>query len=339
MCSNIDKLERVQEKEFQSDEIKNLAAESLEILAPIADLLGMWRLRWKLEDYSFKILYPNEYNKISRRFNIDEKKNRDKYIQKTIHIVQKAAEEKNINCTISGRFKHYYSIYQKMKFKKKSFNEILDVFALRVIVDSVDDCYRMLGIIHRLWAPKHRRIKDYIGAPKNNNYRTLHTTVFGVNGKLTEFQIRTKEMDQEAKFGIAAHYSYKNKVSKNPDWIKELLLKQQQYTDEEFLNNFSSDLLTKRIFVYSPKGDVISLPEESTPIDFAYQIHTELGNKCSGAIVNDLPVALNHKLVTNDIVEIITDRQQIGPSSDWLNFVKTKTAKKQINDYFEKLPN
>ena len=332
MCSNIDRLTTL---ELGSPEkIHNIARESMDILAPIADLLGIWELRWPLEDLSFKILQPEEYQKIAEQFRVDEKKNREKYIKKTKNLLAKAAAEAKIPCRIDGRFKHFYSIYQKMKIKNKVFSDIGDVFALRVVVNSVDECYRMLGIIHRLWKPKQKRIKDYIASPKSNNYQSLHTTVFGLNGRATEFQIRTKTMDEEANYGIAAHWFYKNTKKKAPDWIQELLLKQQTLkNDEEFFSNFSSEILSNRIYVYTPKGDVISLPAGATPVDFAYHIHTELGNKCFGAIVNDQPVNLNHALSTNDVVQILLDRQKIGPDLEWLNFVKTPLARSQIENY------
>lgn len=337
MCSNIDRLKNPRPE--REEKTKNIALESREILAPLADLLGIWQLRWQLEDLSFKILEPDEYDKIARRFDVDEKKNREKYIQKTKNILLKKTKEAGISCHVDGRFKHFYSIYSKMKDKKKNFEEIGDVFALRVVVDSIDNCYRTFGIIHGLWKPKQRRVKDYIADPKSNKYQSLHTTVFGVNGRPTEFQIRTEQMDEEANYGISAHWYYKNPRKKVPSWMSDLLAKQQQYNDDqEFLNKFTSDLLATRIYVYTPKGDVLSLPSGSTPIDFAYHIHTEVGHKCKEALVNDLRVPLDYELRTNDIVNIITDRQQIGPKRDWLNFVKTNAAKKHIEDYLNRQP-
>ncbi|NQT49793.1 bifunctional (p)ppGpp synthetase/guanosine-3',5'-bis(diphosphate) 3'-pyrophosphohydrolase [Candidatus Kuenenbacteria bacterium] len=337
MCSNIDRMKSPTNE--TPEKLKDIALESREIMAPLTDILGIWQLRWKLEDYSFKILDPEAYGKISRRFDIDERKNREKYIQKTKNILLNAAKEAGIKCQIEGRFKHFYSIHQKMEIKKKSFDEICDVFALRVIVNNIDDCYRLLGIIHRIWRPKQRRMKDYIAAPKSNHYRSLHTTVFGLNGRSTEFQIRTKQMNEEANYGIAAHWYYKNPRKKTPPWIQELLLKQQQYKeDHEFLSKFSSEILQNRIYTYTPKGDVISLPSGSTPIDFAYHIHTEIGSKCSGAVVNDITVGLDYVLSTNDVIKIIIDRTQSGPKSSWLNFVKTNAAKKHIENYFNKQP-
>jgi GTP pyrophosphokinase len=337
MCSNIDRLTT---RELTTPEkLHDIARESMDILAPIADLLGIWELRWPLEDLSFKILQPEEYAKISERFRVDEKKNREKYIKKTKNILSKAAAEAKISCRIDGRFKHFYSIYQKMKIKNKFFSDIGDVFALRVVVNSVDECYRMLGIIHHLWKPKQKRIKDYIATPKSNNYQSLHTTVFGLNGRPTEFQIRTKEMDDEASYGIAAHWFYKNTQKKAPDWIQELLLKQQNLQDdEEFFSTFSSEILNNRIYTYTPKGDVISLPAGATAVDFAYHIHSELGNKCTGAIVNDIPAPLDRALSTNDVVQILTNREQLGPNSEWLDFVKTSLAKKQIENAKKSTP-
>ncbi|MBU1132135.1 HD domain-containing protein [Patescibacteria group bacterium] len=336
ICSNIDSL---QTSSGTSDKIKSLARESLEVLGPISDLMGIWSLRWPIEDLSFKILYPEEFEKIELRFNSDERKNREKYIQKTKNILLKLAKSADIQCDIGGRFKHYYSIHQKMKRKGKIFYEIGDIFALRIIVNSVDDCYRILGVIHQQWRPKQKRIKDYIASPKNNNYRSLHTTVYGLNGRPTEFQIRTPEMDEEANFGIAAHWYYKNTKRKKPFWINDLLQRQQQCKDdEEFLKTFSAEILQDRIYVYTPKGDVISLPAGSTPVDFAYRIHSEVGNKCAEAFVNDMPVQLNHELATYDTVRIITDRKQAGPKYEWLNFVKSNAARKHIELFFNQRP-
>lgn len=339
MCSNLDRMKHFGELAINEEKLKNIARESRELLAPIADLLGIWQLRWQLEDAAFEILEPEAYRSIAHRFNVDERKNRDKYILKTINIAMKALADANIKCQITGRFKHFYSIHCKMLDKKKGFDEIGDIFALRIITDNADDCYRALGIIHRLWRPKHRRIKDYIAAPKSNNYRSLHTTVFGLNGRATEFQIRTREMDEMANFGVAAHWYYKNARKKVPAWIQELLVKQQQYkNDDEFLSKFKSDILNDRIYVYTPKGDVVSLPAGATPIDLAYHIHTEIGNKCVGAKINELAVALNTPLATNDMVEIIVDRAGSGPKREWLSFVKTDAAKKHIENHFNRLP-
>ncbi|MBI5254387.1 bifunctional (p)ppGpp synthetase/guanosine-3',5'-bis(diphosphate) 3'-pyrophosphohydrolase [Candidatus Falkowbacteria bacterium] len=312
------------------------AKEALDVFAHIADLLGIWRLRWQLEDYAFKYLMPQEYAKIEKHFNVDERKNREKYIYKTAQIVQKACRALGITAEINGRFKHFYSIHLKMKNKNKPFDEICDVFALRIIVNNVDECYRVLGIIHGIWKPKNRRFKDYISTPKENGYRALHTVVFGLNSRMTEFQIRTREMDEEAKYGIASHWYYKNQPEKTPLWIRELIDQQQYYaTPEEFLENVSTKLLIKKIYTYTPKGDIIDLPEGATPVDFAYAVHTELGNKMSSAKLNGVPVPLNMKINTGDVIEIVIDEKQIGPKPEWLNFAKTPFARKQIEKFIE----
>jgi guanosine-3',5'-bis(diphosphate) 3'-pyrophosphohydrolase len=335
ICSNMD---LVKTGTFckTADDTRRLAKESLELLSPIADLLGVWSLRWPMEDHAFKILHPEEYEQIHERFNSEERADRDKFIHKMKSIVKKAAKDTGIPCQIQGRFKNYYSIYQKMQRKNRFFHEIGDVFALRIIVETEEDCYRLLGIIHKIWRPKHRRIKDYIAAPKNNNYRSLHTTVYGLNGRPTEFQIRTHEMDEEAEFGVAAHYYYKNSKTRVPHWIKDLISKQATMADEDFYKDFSKQVLLDHIYVYSPKGDIISLPQGSTPVDFAYQVHTEIGNHCVGALVNDLPFQLDQELSTNDVVHIITDPNQTAPKREWLLFVKTEVAKKSIESFFAK---
>jgi GTP diphosphokinase / guanosine-3',5'-bis(diphosphate) 3'-diphosphatase len=337
MCSNLDRTISQKVKSNSEQELKEIATESLEILAPIADMFGIWRMRWQLEDYSFKILKPTEYEKIGKRFNVDERKNRERFIQKTKNLIEKRAYEAGIKCSISGRFKHFYSIYQKMNYKNRSFNEIMDVFALRILVDKPEDCYLMLGLIHGLWKPKHRRIKDYIASPKSNNYQSLHTTVFGIGGKLTEFQVRTSNMDNKAKFGVASHWSYKNKHNKNPEWIQEILIKHKELaSDEEFYSSFSTEFLSSKIFTYTPKGDIVALNKQSTPVDFAYHIHSQVGHKCKSALVNEIPVPLDYELSNSDIVKIVTDRNQSGPDPKWLKFVKTTGAKKQINDYINR---
>lgn len=329
ICSLIDLLKNAHE--INPHLHQKIALEAMNIYAPIADILGSWRLKWQLEDYSFKILQPNEYAKIAKHFNIDEKKNREKYIEKTKKIVMEQAKKANIVCSIDGRFKHFYSIYNKMQNKKKKFNEIYDVFALRVIVPTIDDCYRMLGIIHSLWKPKPRRVKDYIACPKTNNYRSLHTTVFGLNGRMTEFQIRTKEMDDEAKYGVAAHWYYKNQKVSTPAWIKFLIKKKKENpSKEEFFQKLNQEILNEKIFVYTPKEEVIILPKGSTPLDFAYAIHSEIGNHYVGAQVNGNQVEIDYQLKNEDTVTINTDNKQIMVKEDWLKFIKTDTARRQI---------
>jgi len=319
-----------------------IARETLEIYAPIAGLLGIWRLKWQLEDLCFKYLYPEEFKKIEYKYEVEKKVEQNQYIKTIKNILEKKLKNEKIDLKIEGRFKHLYSIFQKMQSKDRKFNEIYDVFALRVIVTSVSDCYKILGIIHSLWKPKIKRFKDYISVPKPNGYRSLHTTVFGPEGKATEFQIRTEEMHEEALYGIAAHWHYKTasdkeKNTKNPDWIKEILNIQRETEDtNEFIKKIKFDIFKDYIFVFSPAGDVFELPEKSTPIDFAYIVHTDIGNKTVGALVNDKITTLDHALKNGDLVEIIIEKNRKGPNKDWLKFVKTNRAKNKIRQYAKK---
>jgi GTP pyrophosphokinase len=313
-----------------------IARETMEIYAPIAGLLGIWRLKWQMEDICFKYLYPEEYKKLEYKYEIEKKMERNQYIQKVKNILGNKLKETGINCKIEGRFKHLYSIYKKMQIKDRKFDEIYDVFALRVIVPTIPDCYKALGIIHSLWRPKSDRIKDYIAVPKPNGYRSLHTTVFGPENKAVEFQIRTYEMHDEALYGIAAHWYYKQKgsskdaVDEQPGWVKDILTILRQSDGKDFLQNMKFDIFKDRIFVFSPKGDVFDLPEGSTPIDFAYKVHTEIGNHATGALINNKIVPLNQSLKNGDVVEIIVDRNRKGPNRDWLKFIQTNRAKEKI---------
>jgi GTP diphosphokinase / guanosine-3',5'-bis(diphosphate) 3'-diphosphatase len=314
-----------------------IAKETMEIFAPIAGLLGIWRLKWQMEDICFKYLYPEEFKKLEFKYEVEKKTERQQYTQKVKNILGQKLEQENIVYTIENRFKHLYSIYQKMQKKDYQFDEIYDVFALRVIVPTVQDCYKTLGIIHSLWKPKIDRIKDYIAVPKPNGYRSLHTTVYGLYNKPVEFQIRTHEMHEESLYGIAAHWHYKSKEGseirnmKQPGWIKDILdLQRQASSTNEFIKDLKLDFFQSRIFVFTPKGDVFDLPESSTPIDFAYAVHTDIGNKAMGALVNDKIAALDHPLKNGDSVEIIIDKKRKGPNRDWLKFVKTHRAKEKI---------
>ncbi len=313
-----------------------IAGETLEIYAPIAGLLGVWRLKWQMEDLCFKYLYPDEYKELEYKYEVEKKIERTQYIQKVKNTLGKKLKAENIEYKIQGRFKHLYSIYQKMQRKDRKFDEIHDVFALRVIVPTIADCYKTLGIIHSIWKPKSSRIKDYIATPKPNGYRSLHTTVFGPEGKLTEFQIRTPEMHEEALYGIAAHWYYKQKgnsepPTQQPKWVQEILkIQKEAENSQDFIKKVKFDLFQDRIFVFTPKGDVLDLPEESTPIDFAYAIHTEIGNKAIGALVNNKMASLDQKLLNGDMVEIIVDKNRKGPNRDWLKFVKTRRAREKI---------
>ena len=314
-----------------------IAQETMEIYAPIAGILGVWRLKWQLEDICFKYLYPEEYKKLEYKYEVEKKVERNKYTQKVKNILGQKLQENNITFTIESRFKHLYSIYKKIQQKDRQFDEIYDVFALRVIVPTIQDCYKTLGIIHGLWKPKANRIKDYIAVPKPNGYSSLHTTVFGPENKATEFQIRTPEMHEKSLYGIAAHWHYKQmtggdaKPGKQPRWIQDLLNIQRDAKDtDDFIQKIKVDVFKNRIFVFTPKGDVIDLPEDASPVDFAYCIHTDIGNMCSGAKVNERIVSLDTPLKNGDVVEILIDKNRKGPSPDWISFVKTNQARSRI---------
>ncbi|NTU99194.1 bifunctional (p)ppGpp synthetase/guanosine-3',5'-bis(diphosphate) 3'-pyrophosphohydrolase [Candidatus Falkowbacteria bacterium] len=315
---------------------KRIAQETMEIYAPIAGLLGVWRLKWQMEDICFKILHPDDFQQLQQKYEVEQKAERDQLILKSRNILDEKLEEAGIKHETAGRFKHLYSIWQKMNRKDRRFDEIQDVFALRVIVDSVEDCYKVLGIIHSIWRPKISRFKDYIAVPKPNGYRSLHTTVFGIDGKATEFQIRTRKMDEEALYGVAAHIYYKlnshsHDKKNEPRWIKELLDLQKSYENtHDFAKRAKFEVFGNRIFVFTPKGDVYDLPSGSTIIDFAYAVHTDIGNHCTSAMINDKIAPLDAILKSGDLVEVVTDKKRKGPSRDWLKFVKTHRARAKI---------
>jgi len=332
MASAIDSLKN--HERLSEDDRYLVAKQAKEILAPLADMLGMWHYRWQLEDQAFKILQPNEYEKIDKRFGKEGKKNRERYINKLKKNLEKKAKEKNIECEINGRFKHYYSIYQKMKIKQKTFNEIHDVFALRVLVKTVDECYLMLRLIHKLWPPINKRIKDYIAAPKANGYQAIHTTVIGPGNRHTEFQIRTHKMHEKALFGVASQSIYKHQEMDN-EWIRKILRTGHLFPQKKSWEEEVNKIFREKIYVYSPKGDVISMPKGSTPVDFAYKIHTELGHYCKFAIVNNQPAELDKQLKNEDVVEIIPDINSKGPDPEWLNFIKSNQAKKEVKKFLK----
>ena len=313
-----------------------IALESLEIFAPIANRLGMGEMKGQLEDLSFKYVYPTEYQATKK---IMEERIRGK--EAHLGEIQKRAREEMRKAgipiiSVHGRSKRLYSLYQKLRRKEYDVTKIHDVVAIRIIVPTIGDCYTALGILHKIWRPVKGRIKDYISQPKPNGYQSLHTTVFE-QGELVEFQIRTPIMHEEAEFGIAAHWHYDERGSRLPareiKWVRELAEIQK-----EVLNNLSDleaikvDFLQNRIFVFTPKGDVIDLPEDATPVDFAYHIHTDIGNRCTGAFVNDRMISLETPLKNGDVVEIIIDKNRKGPNQDWLEFVKTNTAKIHIKN-------
>lgn len=319
-----------------------VALESLEIFAPIASRLGMGEMKGRLEDSAFKYVYPKEYEwtrKIVEASAIE----RQTYLEKVMGLTKGGLEEAGLkNVEVMGRAKHLYSTYRKLLKNERNIARIYDLMAVRVIVPTVGDCYAALGIIHGKWTPLKGRIKDYMAQPKPNGYQSLHTTVFCEGGEIVEFQIRTSEMNREAEYGIAAHWSYKTDPNKpspgsNIDWVGQLADIQQELADKKTylssLEELKIDVFKDRIFVFTPKGDVMDLPEESTPVDFAYAIHTDIGNTCTSAKVNDEVTALDRTLKSGDIVEIITDKNRKGPNPDWLKSVRTHHAKSKIRQY------
>ncbi|HPC78155.1 MAG TPA: bifunctional (p)ppGpp synthetase/guanosine-3',5'-bis(diphosphate) 3'-pyrophosphohydrolase, partial [bacterium] len=320
---------------------KIIAKETLDIFAPLAHRLGMWRIKWELEDLSFKYLESEKYREISRLV-AKTRKEREEQIEEAISIIKSNLETLGIKADIQGRPKHLYSIYSKMKRDNLEFDQIYDLLGIRVIVETTKDCYAVLGIVHSLWKPIPGRFKDYIAVPKSNMYQSLHTTVIGPKGEPLEVQIRTFEMHRVAEYGIAAHWSYKEgKTDKEFDmklsWLRQLLEWQKDLQDaREFVEQVRVDLFEDEVFVFTPKGDVVSLPKGSTPVDFAFRIHTEVGNHCVGAKVNGRIVSLNYELKSGEIVEILTSKSAT-PSLDWLSFVATNSARNRIRQYFKRL--
>ncbi len=320
---------------------KRIAQETLEIYAPIAGLLGIGRLKWQMEDICFKYLYPDKFHEIEYKYEVEKKVERNQFFKKIKDILIPKLEEMGTSYDIEARFKHLYSIYKKMQEKDKEFDEIYDVFGLRIIVASVNDCYKVLGIIHTLWKPKTNRFKDYIAVPKPNGYRSLHTTIFGPDGKLAEFQIRTQEMHEESIYGLSAHWYYKSKKGHTsyqpPEWVKEIIDIQKEITNtNELVKNIKMDIFRDRIFVFSPKGDVFELPEGASPIDFAYAVHSNIGNKASGVIINDKLGKLDQELKNGDLVQIIIEKNRQFPNKDWLKFAKTRRARDRIKQFAKK---
>ena len=327
---------------MRSDKQKRIAQETLEIFAPLAHRLGIFNIKWELEDLSFRYLEPDKYYDL-----VDQMKQkrhvREEIVNEAIDVLKKALDEAHIHCEINGRPKHFYSIYKKMKKDNRDLSQVYDLFAIRVIVDDVKDCYGVLGIVHSLWKPLPYRFKDYIAMPKPNNYQSLHTTVIGTRGQPVEIQIRTWEMHRIAEYGVAAHWRYKEgNQTANKDafdekmgWLRNLLEWQDTSNPEEFVNALKLDAFSDEVFVFSPRGDVIDLPQGSIPIDFAYRIHTDVGHRCVGAKINGKIVPLDYKLKNGDIVEIITSK--VGkPSLDWLNIVGSSESRSKIRSWFKK---
>jgi guanosine-3',5'-bis(diphosphate) 3'-pyrophosphohydrolase len=317
--------------------------ETLDIYAPIAHRLGIHAIKWELEDLAFQTLHPRKYNEI-KGLVAQQRGERERYVSEAGEIVARELAELGIPADISGRAKHFYSIYAKMTKKGREFNEIYDLTAMRVIVDSVKDTYGAVGVIHSLWKPLPGRFKDFIAMPKFNMYQSLHTTVIGPEGRPLEIQIRTRDMHDLAEFGVAAHWMYKEgaRPDGSPEsdpklkWLRSLVDWQQDMADpREFMENLKVDLFEDEVFVFTPKGEVKSLASGATPLDFAYEIHTDVGHRCVGAKVNGRIVPLSYQLRSGDIVEVLTSKRERGPSRDWLALVKTTRARNKIKAWFK----
>lgn len=318
------------------------ARETLEVYAPLAHRFGMGAIKGELEDLSFQYLMPDEYADIKRQFE-KQRSDRDAVLNDAMQRITLQIADAGIHASISGRPKHMYSVYRKMQRINGSINEIYDLIAIRVIVDTINDCYAALGVLHAGWKPLPGRFKDYIATPKPNMYRSLHTTLLSDNGIPFEVQIRTQEMHRTAEYGIAAHWMYKegraaqNMLDRKTSWLRQIVEAKDTAEDsKEFVDSILKDFLGEYVFVLSPRGEIFDLPKGSTPLDFAYRIHTNIGHHCQRARVNGNLVRLDYKLKTNDMVEIITSNSQIGPSRDWLKIVKTQTARNRIRQWFKR---
>ncbi|MDQ6918166.1 MAG: bifunctional (p)ppGpp synthetase/guanosine-3',5'-bis(diphosphate) 3'-pyrophosphohydrolase [Candidatus Dormibacteraeota bacterium] len=346
-----DRLHNMRTLEFLPEPKRvKISRETLDIYAPLAHRLGIWQIKWELEDLAFRYLQPDDYKDVVKRIN-RQRKDRETVVSDLREILAVELEKIEIDADISGRPKHAYSIWQKMSRDLKDFAEIYDLLAIRVLTNSVKDCYGVLGVVHSLWKPMPGRFKDYIAMPKSNGYQSLHTTVISHSGDPIEIQIRTHEMHRFAEYGIAAHWAYKEggspggqtaqakggaKFDERFGWLRLLMEWQKEVLDaEQFVDAVKVDIFEDEVFVFTPKGDVLNLPAGSTPVDFAYRIHTEVGHRCIGAKVNGRMVPLDYALSNGEIVEVLTTRSPHGPSRDWLNFVKSASARDRIRKWFK----
>lgn len=340
-----DRLHNMRTIEFMKPEkIIEKSKETIDIYAPLASRLGIYTIKFELEDLSLKYLHPEAYETLKKEVS-EKKEQRERFIQDVIAEIQEVLSSMDMNYEIYGRSKHLYSVYKKMVLQHKQLDEIFDLTAVRIIVENVRDCYAVLGQVHTLWKPIPGRFKDYIAMPKPNMYQSLHTTVIGDNGEPFEIQIRTYEMHRVAEYGIAAHWKYKegssgsgqNSEDMKLAWIRQTLEWQKELNDpREFMETLKMDLFSSQVFVFTPKGEVIDLPAGSTPLDFAFKIHTDVGCRCVGAKVNGKMVTIDHTLNNGDIIEIITSQNSSGPSIDWLKIAKSSTARNKIRQWLKR---
>jgi GTP pyrophosphokinase len=325
-----------------ADKQTRIARQTMEIYAPLAERLGIWQMKWELEDLAFKALEPQRYRELADQLDT-RRRGREVYISRAIDVLRPALEAAGIEADLSGRPKHLYSIHRKMQRKGAGFGEIYDVYAIRVLVEEIRDCYAALGVVHSLWHPIPGQFDDYIAVPKLNGYQSLHTAVIALDGKPLEIQIRTQAMHRVSEVGIAAHWRYKEgtRAEREYDaklaWLRQLVDWQRDVSDAtEFVEGIKLDLFQDQVFVFTPKGDIKDLPAGATPLDFAYRIHTDVGHACIGAKVNNRLVPLDYKLKNGDIVEIVTTKAEHGPSRDWLSIVRTSHAREKIRQWFKK---